>query len=44
MTKLEITGTTNPLCLKWTVGIESCEDDSQKLTINISEFQNILKN
>lgn len=37
MKKLKIVGT-NPLRLKWTGGIERCEDDSQKLTINVSRL------
>lgn len=36
MDALDMTGTANPLCLKWTGGIERRENNSKKLTIHIA--------
>ncbi|XP_075157949.1 uncharacterized protein LOC142231217 [Haematobia irritans] len=36
LTQLDISGQSNPLCLKWTGGIDRCERNSQRVTITIS--------
>lgn len=37
---LELSGTVNPLCLKWTGGVERCGNNPQRVTIHISGENN----